>query len=148
MPRAVFLLLGSIVLTLGVNSYRYYAFRRRLPPGPRGLPLVGNLLEMPKSHLWLTHTKLHKKYGPIFSMQFGLNTVIFLGTQEAARDLLEKRSSIYSSRPRSVMVGECISQGNRSLILPYGEQWRGYHRLQGGFFEPTNVQHLPRATGP
>ncbi|KAI4282012.1 MAG: hypothetical protein L6R38_003269 [Xanthoria sp. 2 TBL-2021] len=69
-------------------------------------------------------------------MQFGLNTVIFLGTQEVAYDLLEKRSNIYSSRPRLVMVGECISQGNRSLTLLYGEQWRAYHRLQGSFWSP------------
>ena len=134
--QAALILSCGAGLALAVITYRYYAFRRRLPPGPRGLPLVGNLLEMPKSHPWLTHTELHKKHGPIFSMQFGLSTVIFLGTYEAARDLLEKRSSIYSSRPRSVMVGECISQGNRSLILPYGEQWRGYRRLQGSFLSP------------
>jgi len=136
MLRVACTFLGGAAIILAFISYRYYAFRRRLPPGPVGLPLVGNLLEMPKSHPWLTHTELHKKYGPIFSMQFGASTVIFLGTYGAARDLLEKRSNIYSSRPRSVMVGECISQGNRSLILPYGEQWRGYRRLQGSFLSP------------
>lgn len=129
-------LFGVSFLSLAIVSYRYYAFRRRLPPGPKGLPLIGNLHEIPQSHPWLTHTEMHKKYGPIFSMQFGLQTVIFLGTYEVARELLEKRSNIYSSRPRSVMVGECISQGNRSLILPYGEQWRGYRRLQGSFLSP------------
>lgn len=91
---------------------------------------------MPKSHPWLTQTELHAKYGPIFSMVFGQSTVIFLGTYDIARELLEKRSNIYSSRPRSVMVGECIGDGNRSLILPYGEQWRGYRRLQGAFLSP------------
>lgn len=134
--RLTLTILGGIGLVLAVISYRYYAFRRRLPPGPAGLPIVGNLLGIPKSHPWLEHTKLHKKYGPIFSMQFGFNTVIYLGTYEVARELLEKRSNIYSSRPTLTMVGECISQGNRSLILPYGDQWRGYRRLQGAFLSP------------
>ncbi|KAF2219786.1 cytochrome P450 [Elsinoe ampelina] len=134
--RAFVVFLGGTSVLLLFITYRYYAFRRRLPPGPKGLPIVGNLLEMPKSHPWLTHTELHKKYGPIFSMRYGLSTVIYLGTHEVARDLLEKRSNIYSSRPRMTMVGECISQGNRSLILPYGEQWRGYRRLQGAFLSP------------
>lgn len=116
--RAALILLGGIVLMLAVVSYRYYAFRRRFPPGPPGFPLVRNLLEMSKSHPQLTRTELHKNYRPIFSMQFGLSTVIFLGTQQVARDLFEKRSNIYSSRPRPATVSECISQGNRFLFLP------------------------------
>lgn len=128
--------LASVTLLFSIISIRYYALRRRLPPGPVGLPIMGNLHDIPNSHPWRTHTEMHKKYGPIFSMQYGLNTVIYLGTYDIARQLLEKRSNIYSSRPRMVMVGECISQGNRSLILPYGEQWRGYRRLQGAFLSP------------
>lgn len=136
MPVAVLTILSGLALIITIISVRYYAFRHRLPPGPPGLPLIGNLLELPKSHPWLTQTKLHKKYGPIFSMQYGMSTVIYLGTYEMARELLEKRSNIYSSRPTFTMVGECISQGNRSLILPYGEQWRNYRRLQGAFLSP------------
>lgn len=134
--RVVGLSVGAIALVLAIISYRYYAFRRKLPPGPPGIPILGNLREMPKTHPWRTHTQMHRKYGPIFSMVYGRNTVVYLGTYDIARELLEKRSNIYSSRPRMVMVGECISQGNRSLILPYGEQWRGYRRLQGAFLSP------------
>lgn len=134
--RVLGLLVGGFALVLAIISYRYYAFRRKLPPGPPGIPILGNLREIPKTHPWRTHTQMHRKYGPIFSMVYGGNTVIYLGTYDIARELLEKRSNIYSSRPRMVMVGECISQGNRSLILPYGEQWRGYRRLQGAFLSP------------
>lgn len=36
---------------------------RKYPPGPRGLPLLGNLLDMPTEHEWLTFAKWGKKYG-------------------------------------------------------------------------------------
>lgn len=134
--RVLGLSVGVIAFVLAIISYRYYAYRRKLPPGPPGIPILGNLREMPKTHPWRTHTQMHRKYGPIFSMVYGRNTVIYLGSYDIARELLEKRSNIYSSRPRMVMVGECISQGNRSLILPYGDQWRGYRRLQGSFLSP------------
>lgn len=34
-----------------------------LPPGPRGLPLLGNVLDMPTQQGWLTFTKWAEKYG-------------------------------------------------------------------------------------
>jgi len=34
-----------------------------LPPGPIGLPLVGNILDMPASREWLTFAKWGEKYG-------------------------------------------------------------------------------------
>lgn len=34
-----------------------------LPPGPIGLPLVGNIFDMPTSREWLTFAKWGEKYG-------------------------------------------------------------------------------------
>lgn len=106
---------------------------QRLPPGPRPLPVIGNLHQAPQSYPWRVYQEWTKKYGPVFRLQYGLNTVIMLGTYEAAHDLLDKRSNIYSSRPRSVMGGENLSQGLRTLLMPYGDQWRAHQRLQASY---------------
>ena len=34
-----------------------------LPPGPRGLPFIGNVMDMPKSHEWYTFIQWSKKWG-------------------------------------------------------------------------------------
>ncbi|KAK4892344.1 hypothetical protein LTR27_009178 [Elasticomyces elasticus] len=49
---------------------------------------------------------------------------------KSSHDLLDKKSKIYSSRPRVVMGGECVSKGLRTLLMPYGNQWRTHQRLQ------------------
>ncbi|KAJ6588876.1 hypothetical protein B0H19DRAFT_222964 [Mycena capillaripes] len=77
----------------------------RLPPGPRPLPLVGNLLSMPSHSQWETYSKWSKKYNSDILCANVLGTsIIILTSLEAATDLLEKRSAIYSDRPRSMML--------------------------------------------
>lgn len=34
-----------------------------MPPGPKGLPLIGNLLDMPKTQEWKTFAKWGEKWG-------------------------------------------------------------------------------------
>lgn len=41
-------------------------FRRRRgirPPGPKGLPFIGNVADFPTSHEWLTFSKWGEHYG-------------------------------------------------------------------------------------
>ncbi|KAK6375934.1 hypothetical protein LTS17_007756 [Exophiala oligosperma] len=107
--------------------------RPHLPPGPPRLPFIGNLHQAPQVYPWRVYQEWTKQYGPVFSLQYGMNTIIMLGTYQAAHELLNKRSHIYSSRPRAVMGGECLSRGLRTLLMPHGQQWRNHQRLQASY---------------
>ena len=88
--------------------YRDTQKDKLLPPGPTRLPIIGNIHQLPQENPWRTYQQWSKKYGPIFSLRAGGDTIIMIGNHAVARDLLDKRSNIYSSRPRLVM-GECYS---------------------------------------
>lgn len=121
-----------LVVTLLVALLLLHERRRDrgLPPGPKRLPLIGNLHQAPDKVPWRKYQEWTKLYGPIFSLQYGLTTVIMLGTHESADALLNKRSAIYSSRPRLVMAGECVTKGNHVLLMTYGQQWRTHQKMQ------------------
>ena len=51
-------------------------------------------------------SELFSYAGPVFRLQLFNRTVIVIGKYDAAVELLEKRSSIYSDRPRLPMAGE------------------------------------------
>ncbi|EJD00220.1 uncharacterized protein FOMMEDRAFT_57915, partial [Fomitiporia mediterranea MF3/22] len=67
--------------------------------GPFGLPIVGNLFQLPGSDsmkhfaTWKTH------YGPISSFRIFFRTFVVVNDFRVAVDIFERRSSIHSSRP-------------------------------------------------
>lgn len=135
------------IALLSILSLIYLLFTRkrlRLPPGPRPLPLIGNLHQVPASRPWLGFEKWHKAYGHIISFKLGTQTFISLGSHQIAHDLLDKRSAIYSSRPRSIIAGECITKGLGIVFMPYGRQWRTQHRIQAEFLNPAISQRYRR----
>lgn len=84
-----------------------YIFTRRiptgslaLPPGPKPLPIIGNLHQAPKSHGWQTYREWSRKYGPIVHVNMLGQHIIILNKSEVAHDLLAKRGAIFSDRPR------------------------------------------------
>lgn len=59
-----------------------------------------------------------------------------LNSLEAAVDLLEKKSAIYSDRPYQPMAGEFMHWSQQLVLSPYGEHFRNMckllHRSLGG----------------
>ncbi|KAJ7843627.1 cytochrome P450 [Mycena olivaceomarginata] len=63
--------------------------------------------------------------------------VVVLNTHKVAADLLDRRSLIYSDRPRFIMVYEYLSGGLLISGAPYGELWR---RLRRAAHEGLNIR--------
>jgi hypothetical protein len=80
--------------------------RRTLPypPGPKPLPLIGNLLDLPKEKDWLTYRAWSNQYGDIVSVNVLGQKIVILGSASVVDDLMEKRGAIYSSRPWTPMI--------------------------------------------
>ncbi|KAF2994675.1 hypothetical protein E8E13_001610 [Curvularia kusanoi] len=123
-----------VVTALTILIYRCRNIGRRpkgYPPGPPTLPLIGNLHQMPKEKAHLQFQKWAEEYGPIYSLILGTKAMVVLSSDVAVKDVLDKRSAIYSSRP-DMHMAQIVSGGLRfSLMLGkrYGELWRKIHKV-------------------
>ncbi|KAF5343052.1 hypothetical protein D9758_011136 [Tetrapyrgos nigripes] len=97
------------------------------PPGPRGLPILGNLLEIPSDRYWLKFDEWIQEYGPIVSINLAGKPVVLLGTPKVAADLFGI-SAIYSDRPRWILAHDILSKGMHIGVMPYGEKHRRFRK--------------------
>ncbi|KAI0736555.1 cytochrome P450 [Fomitopsis betulina] len=106
----ILLLLCCAVIPLA--SFRLVRHWRSLPlpPGPRGLPILGNALQLPATYTWLTFNNLAKIYGD----------VIHVSVLSSIYDLLVKKGAIYSDRPIVPMAGELGGAAKYFAMAPYG----------------------------
>ncbi|KAI1813103.1 cytochrome P450 [Poronia punctata] len=99
------------------------------PPGPPTLPLIGNLHQIPATRPHIQFQKWAQEYGPVYSLILGTQVLIVLSTDQAVKDLLDKRSAIYSSRPPSYIAQDVLSGGLRVLLLEYGDIWKEIRKI-------------------
>ncbi|KAI1771735.1 cytochrome P450 [Hypoxylon cercidicola] len=108
---------------------------KNYPPGPPTLPLIGNLHQIPRKKRHIQFEKWAREYGPIYSLMLGTKVMIVLNSDQAIKDLVDKRGSIYSSRPESYIGQDILSGGLRVLFMPNNGTWKMVrkfvHRILG-----------------
>lgn len=102
-----------------------------LPPGPRPLPIIGNLLWLPRNAVDLRQVigELSHKYGPILTLKLGPDPLIFVTSYTLAQQALVRHGAIFANRPEVVPVSLVLSNKRKDIgASPYGATWRVLRR--------------------
>ncbi|PCH43939.1 cytochrome P450 [Wolfiporia cocos MD-104 SS10] len=85
-------------------------------------------------HQCKTFHEWKRQYGDIIYLHIFRKPTLVLNSAQAVNDLLDKRNSIYSDRPRFILINELMGWDRNLAILPYGDTWRMHRRwFQNGF---------------
>lgn len=99
------------------------------PPGPRGLPIIGNLHQLDNSILYLQLYKFSKIYGPIFSLKLGVRQAIVVSSSKIAKEIFKNHDHEFSNRPILYGQQKLSYNGSEVVFSPYSEFWRDIRKI-------------------
>ena len=108
-------------------------------PGPRGLPVVGNLLQLDTKRL---HQQLEgwcHEFGPYFRLQLGSRQVLVLGDHSAVASVLRDRPDGFR---RTVRLEEIWTEMKLQpgVFGANGDVWKRQRRMVMAGFNPAHVK--------
>ncbi|KAH9886458.1 O-methylsterigmatocystin oxidoreductase [Cubamyces lactineus] len=133
-------LLASVVIYSMWRQRKCPSSSLPLPPGPKPLPIIGNLLDMPTKRLGPALRELGAKYGDVTYLDMFGQPMLIINTYEAAVGLLESRSSNTSDRPSFVMA-ELTDYGWITGLIGYTQRWR---RRRRAFHRTFQLSAMPK----
>jgi cytochrome P450 len=121
----VILVVSSLYLLRLISGDR----RRNLPPGPRALPLLGNLLDLGANpHRSLA--RLADRHGPVMTLRLGTVTTVVASSASAARDVLQRHDAVFSARSVPDATRARDHDGHSMGWLPPGSpRWRALRKV-------------------
>ena len=147
--RLCAILIATSLIYAIVRSIQQWAHERRLlptPPGPTGLPLVGNLLDVLKAakvgEQHLLFEKWARQYGELYKVKVGPFTQYMVNSDIAVKAIFESKHAAQSAnRPRWIVSNEHICGGwNVLLIDADTPRWKHQRQVTA-----RNVGSVPRA---
>lgn len=124
MPLAIALLLLSIAVLLNKLARK----KPPLPPGPKGLPVIGSMGMISQlNHRGLA--ALAKIYGGLFHLKVGKVHMVAVSTAEMAREVLQAQDHVFSNRPATIAISYLTYDRADMAFANYGPFWRQMRKI-------------------
>ena len=96
-------------------------------PGPRGLPLVGNLFQLKVTQLQTILEQWADTYGPLYTFRLGRKPVVVLAAPDLIQAVLRQRPETF--RRMDVIARVLEDVGGDGLFAAEGTAWRRQRRV-------------------
>lgn len=116
-------------------------------PGPRGLPVLGNLLQIQPGRLHLQMEQWCREHGPVFKLRFGKQRAVVFGDHAPVQAMLRDRPDGFR---RTTRVREVVEEMGLPIGVfnATGDAWKRQRRMVMHGFDPGHVRrYVPALQG-
>ncbi|KAJ4721021.1 putative Cytochrome P450 [Melia azedarach] len=122
-----------ILLSLPIFLFLAQTYRKpksiQLPPGPKGLPFIGNLHQFDISRPQVSFWELAKRYGPLMSLRLGSVPTLVVSSAKFAKEILKTHDLQFCSRPSLLGQQKLSYRGLDLAFSPYNDYWREIRKI-------------------
>ncbi|CAH1780863.1 unnamed protein product [Owenia fusiformis] len=98
-------------------------------PGPKGIPLFGNALQVDLEHIHKDLLRWTKEYGPIFKLNFAGDLVVVLNSYDAIYEALVTKSADFAGRPNDTFRVKAFSKNEDVIFEDYTDKIKYMKKL-------------------
>uniref|UniRef100_A0A3B1JWA8 Cytochrome P450 2F2-like n=1 Tax=Astyanax mexicanus TaxID=7994 RepID=A0A3B1JWA8_ASTMX len=125
-------MLGSLFLVWGFICLIFLFIRiqrpKNFPPGPRPVPIFGNLFQLNITNPLKDFERFAEQYGNVYSVYFGGRPVVILTGFKAVKEALVTKAADFSGRPKNVLISD-VTKGKGIVFLDYNSMWKEHRRF-------------------
>ncbi|XP_063045962.1 cytochrome P450 2K1-like [Engraulis encrasicolus] len=123
------LLVAALVLLLAYlyTTSKGNTRKGKEPPGPKGIPILGNLLQLDLKKPYESLYELSKKYGTVFNVYFGPQKIVILSGYKTVKEALVTRGEEFGDRGIGPVFRD-LNNGH-GIIFSNGDQWKEMRRF-------------------
>ncbi|KAL4193287.1 hypothetical protein AMTRI_Chr06g198640 [Amborella trichopoda] len=117
-----------LLLLLYLHHSNKSGSKMKRPPGPSGLPIIGNLHQLGSlPHRSLAH--LAKIYGPFMHLQLGRVSTLVVSSPKMAELAMRTHDHALCSRPIRAATNHLTYNSTDVAFAPYGPYWRHVRKI-------------------
>ncbi|WOH07589.1 hypothetical protein DCAR_0727021 [Daucus carota subsp. sativus] len=127
-----FSILSSLIFVIFFVSLLKKSRRKsksNLPPGPRKLPLIGNMHQVAGKIPHLVLRELAQECGPLMHLQLGEISAIVISNPRVAKEVLKTNDLACADRPELILTTIILKNCRDIVLALYGDYWRQMRKI-------------------